>query len=103
MDVSQQIAKFWELEELPSNKRQLLSVEETVCEEHLTKNTKRNKNGQFAVVQLPLRGPVETLGDSHEQTKKRLLSMEKRFEHNREYKKFYVDCVQEYERLGRSV
>lgn len=50
-EIQIQLAKFWELEEIPTNK--LMSEEEKMCEESFLKTHARDKEGRF-VVEVPL-------------------------------------------------
>ncbi|XP_018575579.1 uncharacterized protein LOC108914291 [Anoplophora glabripennis] len=74
--LSKQLQRFWNIEELSPCKRHL-SVEESFCEEHFAKHTKRNESGRF-VVRFPLKEPISKLGESRKYAENRFISLEKR-------------------------
>lgn len=97
-DISQQISKFWEVENYESTSTQL-STEEKLCESHFVKTAKRDRDGRF-IVSIPLRNSLDVLGESRQQAERRFLSLEKRLQRNENLRKMYLDFMKEYEQLG---
>nr|CAI5859571.1 unnamed protein product [Callosobruchus analis] len=75
-EIQQDLRRFWELEEF-AHERPKMSDEETACENHFKRNTRRAENGAF-IVKLPLKQYIEKLGETYEQAKRRFLNLEKR-------------------------
>ncbi|GFV04347.1 DUF1758 domain-containing protein [Trichonephila clavipes] len=67
------VKKFFELESLPEDSKEITKSEEEIyCEEHFVSTYKRDKTGRF-IVRLPIKENAETLlGYSKENTIKRL-------------------------------
>ncbi|GFU84377.1 integrase catalytic domain-containing protein [Trichonephila clavipes] len=67
------VKKFFELESLPDNSKEITKSEEEIyCEEHFVSTYKRDKTGRF-IVRLPIKENAETLlGYSKENAIKRL-------------------------------
>ncbi|XP_073967015.1 uncharacterized protein [Choristoneura fumiferana] len=100
-DLSSQMTKFWEAEELPkvvgpSNNGFLTKHP---IEEHFIENTYRLDSGRF-VVRLPLIDTPDCLGNSYYMAKKRLLNLENRFQKQPELKERYNEFIDEYKQLG---
>ncbi|XP_045499305.1 uncharacterized protein LOC123696951 [Colias croceus] len=95
------VRNFWELEELsaPSNKLQQLSSEDTACEKHFIRTTRRLSDGRFCV-SIPLKQSPKLLGNTRAQAERRFYALEKRLQQNTNYKKMYSDFIQEYIHLG---
>lgn len=98
-DVSSQLRKFWELEEVPV--KPVLSPEEEACEQHFVEHTQRLEDGRFCV-KLPLKTNPDKLGDSYYLARKRFESLERRFQRHPEVKQQYVSFIQEYIDLGHA-
>lgn len=96
-EIRNQLRKFWELEELPP--KLPWNQEETLCEDHFVKNTRRLNNGRFCV-SLPLKGDPLDLGDSFSMSFKRLTQLERRFRRQPHVKQQYSEFIQEYKDLG---
>ncbi|XP_061724898.1 uncharacterized protein LOC133530859 [Cydia pomonella] len=97
--ISQDLTRFWELEEI-SLPNVTKSGSDNICEQHFLDNTRRLDNGRF-LVKMPLRENPETaLGDSFNMAKKRFLNLETRLNKNPVLKKQYCDFIKEYEELG---
>ncbi|XP_055714723.1 uncharacterized protein LOC129808837 [Phlebotomus papatasi] len=97
-NLSDQLTKFWEIEQ-PTPPEQTLTQEEYICEQHFVTNTKRDETGQF-VVRLPLKKETSDLGTSYQGALRRFLSLERRLENNPEVKAKYHDFMAEYLALG---
>ncbi|GFY11996.1 DUF1758 domain-containing protein [Trichonephila clavipes] len=66
------VKKFFELESLPDDSKEITKSEEEIyCEEHFVSTYKRDKTGRF-IVRLPIKENAETLGYSKENAIKRL-------------------------------
>lgn len=96
-DLQKCLLRFWEVEEV--NTTPSMSSDEIECENNFIKNTTRDRNGRF-IVSIPLKEPVEKLGESYDIAKKRFLALERKFENNAEFKKLYREFMHEYLSLG---
>lgn len=92
------ICKFWELEEVSTNKK-IMSENEIFCENHFKMNCKRDKLGRF-VVKMPFKESVKDLGESKNMALKRFQSLERKLCKVPELKVDYVNFMKEYEGLG---
>lgn len=92
-----QVAKFWELEEVPSVKH--ISDAERACEEHFSRTYFRDQNGRY-VVRLPFNDKKHNLGDSLQGAKKRLHSLERRLIQDLQMREEYSNFLSDYENLG---
>lgn len=97
-EISENLTKFWKLEEIPSSKPSMTSEEE-FCEEHFSQNTHRDENGRFCV-SMPLKEKITSLGDSYKMAVKRFYNIEKRLDKNVKLKEQYTSFIKEYEELG---
>ncbi|XP_018359711.1 PREDICTED: uncharacterized protein LOC108758964 [Trachymyrmex cornetzi] len=88
---------FWAIEEVASSKPK--SVEETDCEAHFVKNTRRDISGRY-VVRLPFRETNKRLGDSHAIALRRFLSLERKFRANASLKSEYTRVIEEYMKMN---
>ncbi|XP_017887274.1 uncharacterized protein LOC108629231, partial [Ceratina calcarata] len=95
--LDDQLSRFWEVEEI-SNKKPL-SLEETICEEHFTKNTYRDSSGRF-VVRLPFNDKRHLLGQSREIALRQFLSLERKLLRDNNLLDQYTKFLEEYEDLG---
>ncbi|XP_062530746.1 uncharacterized protein LOC134200893 isoform X1 [Bombyx mori] len=76
-DISDQLTRFWSLEEVPSSKP-TMSADDQFCERYFTATTKRLEDGRFSVF-IPFKeSPEVVLGDSFFIAKKRFLSLERK-------------------------
>ncbi|XP_055706055.1 uncharacterized protein LOC129803485 [Phlebotomus papatasi] len=90
--------KFWNIEEVGDGQR-LLSPEEQKCENHFKLHTTRNGEGRF-IVNLPIHGDLNRLGNSREVAEKRFRCTEQRLQKNNQLYEHYRDFMREYESLG---
>ncbi|KAL0883544.1 hypothetical protein ABMA27_015698 [Loxostege sticticalis] len=95
-EISQQLNKFWELEEVPPN---IEHNTKNYCEKLFTDTTRRENDGRFCV-QIPLKESTDCLGDSYSIAEKRFLQLERKLKNNSNLKQQYHDFIHEYERLG---
>jgi len=97
LDVQNQLAKFWSLEEVSSVK--LFSEEEKQAEQHFQETFKRNHEGRF-VVSIPLKDSPSKLGNSRQNATKQFYSLERRLASNPKLKDMYTDFLCEYSDLN---
>lgn len=95
-DIDKQLTRFCELEEFRHSKP--LSNEEKLCEEEFVRTFKRDSEGRF-VVTIPLKQGPEVLGDTYDIAKQRFLSLERRFKRDPEFKKRYINFINEYKNM----
>lgn len=95
--IQNQLARFWEIEEIVD--KPIFSKEETVCEQHFYKNTRRDTSGKF-IVALPFKESTEKLGDSYNIARKRFFNLERKLRSNSKIKQLYTDFIHEYINLG---
>ncbi|GBN51454.1 hypothetical protein AVEN_268817-1, partial [Araneus ventricosus] len=95
------VKKFFELESLPGDSREITKSEEEIyCEEHFVKTYKRDQTGRF-IVQLPLKENAESvLGSSKENAIKRLNGIWNKLNKNNTMETLYKEFMREYENLG---
>ncbi|GFX75906.1 integrase catalytic domain-containing protein [Trichonephila clavipes] len=95
------VKKFFELESLPDDSKEITKGEEEIyCEEHFVSTYKRDKTGRF-IVRLPIKENAETLlGYSKENAVKRLNSIWEKLNKNNTMGTLYKEFMNEYELLG---
>ncbi|GFT64168.1 integrase catalytic domain-containing protein [Trichonephila clavipes] len=95
------VKKFFELESLPDDSKEITKSEEEIyCEEHFVSTYKRDKTGRF-IVRLPIKENAETLlGYSKENAIKRLNSIWEKLNKNNTMGTLYKELMNEYELLG---
>lgn len=95
--LDNQLKRFWSIEErfekIPS------SPEEVFCEEHFKQTMELDPLGRF-MVKLPLKQPLNKLGDSREIAEYRFYSLERKLSKSPNLKSLYTDFISEYRRLG---
>ncbi|XP_044729628.1 uncharacterized protein LOC123292978 [Chrysoperla carnea] len=100
-DLSYQLQKFWEVEELPVETP--LNPEDVKCEEHFVKTHRRDSDGAY-IVRLPFRnGEAPELGDNRVSALNRLTKLEKRLEKQPTFKDLYHANLQDYLSSGHMV
>lgn len=97
--ISEQLEKFWKVEEILNIDHIPYSNEEEFCEKHFVKHTYRTENGRFCV-KMPFHTSPSVLGDSFVKAKSRLNNLEKRLKRQPKVKESYVDFLNEYEHLN---
>ncbi|XP_071580238.1 uncharacterized protein [Temnothorax nylanderi] len=97
VDIHNQIAKFWELEECSNQKP--LSQEERECESLFAQTYRRDENGRF-IVNIPLRQDPSVLGASYQRALRQLIKLEAKLSKVPTIKEQYVSFLREYEKLG---
>ncbi|GFT70388.1 DUF1758 domain-containing protein [Trichonephila clavipes] len=98
-NIDNQLKQFWELEEIPNVKDQILTSEEQFGETHFQNTYACNSEGRF-VVKLPFYKSNSELGESKPAAISRLLAMERKFKNNPDFEKQYKEFMNEYESLG---
>ncbi|XP_058811118.1 uncharacterized protein LOC131676009 [Topomyia yanbarensis] len=90
--------RFWEVENFDDGKS--MTPLEQVCEDHFKKTVSRAIDGRY-MVRLPVREELlPLLGESYTVAQRRLLAIERKFTLNSEFKREYVDFMEEYRNLG---
>lgn len=97
--ISNEILKFWEIEETNYKNLVNMSESEKYCEHYFEKTVKKDESGRF-IVKIPFKNNLHKLGDSREMALKRFNSMEKKLNNNKELKNEYVAFMSEYNKLG---
>lgn len=95
LDIQEQLAKFWAVEESPALETCIMSREDKACEKIFIDTVKRDKDGRF-VVQIPFQKSLDNLGNSRQYALERFLALEKRLERNSKLKTMYIDFMREY-------
>lgn len=97
MDPDEQLAKFWEIEEV-SGPIAPISEEDRRCEEHFEKTHQRGDDGTYTV-QIPFKNDREQLGESKKKAVARFLQLEKRFNSDKQLEAEYKQFMGEYLKL----
>lgn len=95
IDISDQLRRFWELEECTTQ----LSRKENECESYFVQTYKRDANGRF-IVRIPFKKDPSTLGESYSKALQRLVHLEKRLDKRPTIKEQYALFLREYRDLG---
>ncbi|GFY07686.1 integrase catalytic domain-containing protein [Trichonephila clavipes] len=95
------VKKFFELESLPDDSKEITKSEEEICcEEHFVSTYKRDKTGRF-IVWLPIKKNAETLlRYSKENAVKRLNGIWEKLNKNNIMGTLYKEFMSEYDILG---
>lgn len=83
--LDEELQKMWALEKC-DYKKELLTTEEKLCEQHFVVNTTRDELGRF-IVKYPLKQNKNQLGDSYWISFKRIQYLQKKFQRLPEIKK----------------
>ena len=95
--LDDQLTKFWEIEEVLSDKPNF-STEEQFCEDHFVKTFERHSDGRFQVT-IPIRKELH-LGKSNNISLHKFFQLEKRLIKNSELKHDYCNFINEYFQLN---
>ncbi|CAH1382035.1 unnamed protein product [Tenebrio molitor] len=97
--INKQLSKFWDVDEYPTNKRDVIVKKEDIeCKTHFKNTCSRNAEGRFTVeIPFKLNGP--NIGVSKEMAIKRFLSLENKFRKDPALKRDYTEFIEEYIRL----
>ncbi|KAH9644279.1 hypothetical protein HF086_003778 [Spodoptera exigua] len=91
--VSDQLEKFWKVEEVICIDKIPSSTEEEFCEKHFVKNMYRTENGRFCI-KMPFHTSPSVLGDTFVKAKSRLINLEKRLKKQPGIKDIYEQLEQ---------
>lgn len=100
INLDTQVKKFWEMEEVPSDR--IFTQEEEECERHFVETHRRDESGRF-VVGLPFKSNRKPIGKSKYQAKQRFLQLLNKFNKNSSFKDQYSSVINEYIDLGHMV
>lgn len=64
-----------------------------MCEKYFHNTVTRHRNGDRFLVHLPIQDNIDQLGKSYKIAKRHLLSMERKFERNKDLKNKYIQIV----------
>ncbi|XP_072400762.1 uncharacterized protein [Diabrotica undecimpunctata] len=98
LDISQQLEKFWQIEEVPDG-QEVLSKEDIECEQIFQQTTKRAPDGKF-VVHIPLKKSVTALGQSRQSALNRFYKLEQKLQKNEKLQELYIKFMQDYIDMG---
>ncbi|XP_055613352.1 uncharacterized protein LOC129759844 [Uranotaenia lowii] len=87
--------RFWALEEVTSAEAKSTSDQVNLCEEHFLQHTKIGADGKY-IVRLPFNDKPIQLGDSYEQARRRLFSLERKLTRTPEVYEQYREFLKEY-------
>ncbi|XP_071878302.1 uncharacterized protein [Bombus fervidus] len=91
------LARFWEIDEGPLISH--ISEAERQCEEHFRKHVQRTDEGRY-IVALPFNNTTSSLGSSKAIAMKRLTSLSRRFQRDKQFEADYHAVIKEYLELG---
>ena len=97
VEISNQLRKFWEIEEVASENH----VEDTICEKNFVESHKRLPEGRFEVT-MPFQKNFSktSLGDSLKTAEARFFQLERRLSKNQTLRSDYIEFINEYIKLG---
>ncbi|XP_055603734.1 uncharacterized protein LOC129751962 [Uranotaenia lowii] len=87
--------RFWALEEVTSAEAKSTSDQVNLCEEHFLQHTKIGADGKY-IVRLPFNDKPIQLGDSYEQARRRLFSLERKLTRTPEVYEQYREFLKEF-------
>lgn len=97
VSIEEQLAKFWELEEVPRKK--FLNEDDKKCEEIYSVTTIRRPDGRYEV-DLPFKMDISQLGLSRHIAMRQFLRNEKSLSRKPELKSLYDEVIKEYSSLS---
>ncbi|KAB0799418.1 hypothetical protein PPYR_07298, partial [Photinus pyralis] len=98
--LQKDLRKFWEIEDCQDvceTSSSTLSVSE--CETHFQKHVVRNEQGRF-IVNVPFNEKIHKLGSSEITSTKRLLSLERKFRTQIQFKEMYSEFMRDFDVLS---
>ncbi|XP_076384127.1 uncharacterized protein LOC143261990 [Megalopta genalis] len=95
-ELENSLSRFWEVEEISASTP--LFDPRDPCEQHFTKNTRRDKEGRF-IVAIPFNERLHQLGESRTQAERRLINLERKFKRNPDLHAQYNGFLREYRDL----
>lgn len=96
--LDSQIAKFWELESIPS--KPTLSRGELAAENHYTSNITRDTHTGQYIARLPFKEKVPALGESYSTALRRFRALERTLSKDSDRKHQYTNFLREYRELN---
>ncbi|XP_043263452.1 uncharacterized protein LOC122403788 [Colletes gigas] len=93
------LARFWELENVTSDKDGPLTDATNDAEQHFRRTTRRDDDGRY-LVSIPFTNSINQLGDSRAQAEKRFAAIERKLARQPDLRREYISFMHEYERLG---
>ncbi|XP_063993399.1 uncharacterized protein LOC135171041 [Diachasmimorpha longicaudata] len=97
-EIIEEFKKFWEIEDIGLKESQQSEVE-AACQAHFQQHVSRNPEGRY-IVALPFNEKKNKIGTSFLQAKRRLLSLERKFQWNSKLAEDYTKVINEYKELG---
>ncbi|XP_011688837.1 PREDICTED: uncharacterized protein LOC105450601 [Wasmannia auropunctata] len=98
-DLFSLMHRFWELDEIVPFKTSSQPTDEQACEEHFKSTHSRTEHGRY-VVRLPLKEPINKLGDSKAKAVQLIKKLSCRLSSNSEFSRLYCGFIDEYEKLN---
>lgn len=101
LSLDSSLKKFWELENISSPSKPILSKEDQLCEDTFVANFCRTSEGRFEVP-LPFVDPSNkpTFSNTREIATRRLLSLERKLDRHADFREAYVSFMEDYESSG---
>ncbi|XP_060811419.1 uncharacterized protein LOC132904723 [Bombus pascuorum] len=96
-DLQTDLARFWEIDEGPPISH--ISEADRQCEEHFQSHVQRTNEGRY-IVALPFNETTPPLGSSKALAMKRLTSLGRRFQRDKQFEADYRVVINEYLDLG---
>lgn len=100
VDIENSLKEFWKVESV--GELDPRAIDEDECERFFKENHTRDENGRY-IVAIPFKNSIKQLGKSRNMAVAQMLQLEKKFKADHEYKKRYVDCINEYIELGHMI
>ncbi|XP_011881841.1 PREDICTED: uncharacterized protein LOC105569746, partial [Vollenhovia emeryi] len=97
--LNELLTKFWVQEEVPTHDVNQFTPDEQRCEEHFKATHSRDSSGRY-VVRIPLKSPVDLLGDSYNAAHQCLKGLRRRFSKDVKYQRLYHQFMMDYETLN---
>ncbi|XP_052746144.1 uncharacterized protein LOC128199674 [Bicyclus anynana] len=96
-ELSFDLQNFWELDQIPVKKH--FSPADIECEKLYSESISRNENGRYSVA-LPFCKNPTTFNDSYRNAYRRLISLERRLNHDSTLRTQYNQIINDYLSLG---
>lgn len=96
--LTELVRRFWEQEEIPTQ-TPVLTEDEQLCEELYTTTHTRDRKGRYVVRLLLAKDPADLSPTKHA-ARRSLMQMERRFVHDNNLQRLYIDFMQQYVTLG---
>ncbi|XP_011860117.1 PREDICTED: uncharacterized protein LOC105557482 [Vollenhovia emeryi] len=97
--LNELLTKFWVQEQVPTHDVNQFTPDEQRCEEHFKTTYSCDSSGRY-VVRIPLKSPVDLLGDSYNIAHQCLKELRRRFSRDVNYKRLYKKFMIDYETLN---